>query len=117
MAKVARLEFTRNLFDKSPSITISPDKILTIKIALKADILEEMRTVDPGEEFNFRDSTLDSDLTIGNTVKVKLLKIDKKNVDSTLIIEADIHTKVPGTGGLISLEKSRKTTSKKSNKK
>ena len=108
MADVASLAFSTDLFDatKTKSIIISDDKSLTIKLYLNAAILPGFRGLHEGELSNSRDVSLGYTLSHA-PISVKLLKKIASDgsieASATLVIEADIDTKVPGTGEGIEL--------------
>jgi hypothetical protein len=106
MANVAVIEFSQQLIDISPirpSVTISEDNICTITFQLVAANKRDDRDVEDDEKWQSRDAKYADNLVKNNPndVRVKLVPTARGKERATLIIEADIDLKIPGTGSFL----------------
>jgi hypothetical protein len=102
MPNVAVIDISQKIIDHSfrPEVRISADNMCTIKFKILADSKPDQRNPQPNEEGERRDASFGANLVQSNPnkVRVKLIPEEKGGPRATLILEADLETKIPGTG-------------------
>jgi hypothetical protein len=106
MPNVAVIDFSQQLIDITPtrpSVMISENNMCTITFQLVAKNERDDRRVEDDEKWQCRDANYNDNLVKSNPndVRVKLVPTAKGKERGTLIIEADIDLKIPGTGSFL----------------
>lgn len=110
MPNVAVIDISQKILDTNtaPEVTISTDNVCTITFKIVAGSKADRRQTSGKEKGESRDASYDTNLVQNNTnlnkVRVKLVPEARNDGRATLIVEADLETKIPGTGSFFHAE-------------
>src|SRR5687768_8405546 len=113
MSNVAVIDISQKIINTNqatngmiPEVKISEDNVCTITFKIFADSKADRRTTSGKEKGESRDASYDTNLVQNNPhkVRVKLVPEAKNDGRATLMLEADLETKIPGTGSFFHVE-------------